>query len=210
MRRGWCEICDGVGVRCNGLRCNRRLTSGQRPASYQPRATPWVHHHKFLLQAEGLRHIVRRMPQSLSQVILHIVFSTKDRRPFLDPSIRPRMHAYLATVCRDCGCEAYRVGGVADHVHIAARMGRTISQADLLEKIKKTSSAWIKTQGKQFQSFFWQSGYGSFSIGQSQLDDLIRYVNNQETHHRTKTFQEEYRELLLKYNVEFDERYVWD
>ena len=150
------------------------------------------------------------MPQSLSQVIIHIVFSTKDRQPWLDPVIRPRMHAYLATVCRDCKCEAYRVGGVADHVHIATKLGRTISQADLLEKIKKTSSAWIKTQGKQFQSFFWQSGYGSFSIGQSQLDDLIRYVNNQETHHRTKTFQEEYRELLLKYNVEFDERYVWD
>ena len=87
------------------------------------------------------------MPQSLNQVIIHIVFSTKDREPWLDPAIRPRMHAYLATVCRDCKCEAYRVGGVADHVHIAARLGRTISQSELLEKIKKTSSAWIKTQG---------------------------------------------------------------
>jgi putative transposase len=81
------------------------------------------------------------MPQSLSQVILHIVFSTKDRRPWLDPAMRPRMHAYLATVCRDCECEAYRVGGAADHVHLAARLARTITQAELLEKIKKTSSA---------------------------------------------------------------------
>jgi len=115
-----------------------------------------------------------------------------------------------ATVCRDCGREAYRVGGVADHVHIAARLGRTISQSELLEKIKKTSSAWIKTQGSDYSSFFWQGGYGAFSVGFSQLDDLVRYVENQEPHHKTKTFQEEYRELLRKYNVPFDERYVWD
>lgn len=150
------------------------------------------------------------MPQSLSQVILHIVFSTKDRRPWLDPAIRPRMHAYLATLCRDCDCQAYRVGGAADHVHIAARLARTVSQAALLEKIKKTSSAWIKTQGEQYGSFFWQGGYGDFSIGWSQLEELVHYIDGQEQHHRTRTFQEEYRDLLRKYYVEFDERYVWD
>jgi putative transposase len=150
------------------------------------------------------------MPQSLSQVILHIVFSTKDRRPWLDPAIRPRMHGYLATLCRDCDCQAYRVGGVADHVHIAARLARTLSQAELLEKIKKTSSAWMKTQGEQYGSFFWQGGYGDFSIGWSQLEELVRYIDGQEQHHRTKTFQEEYRNLLQKYHVEFDERYFWD
>src|SRR5437867_2387276 len=150
------------------------------------------------------------MPQSLSQVLIHIVFSTKDRHPWLDPDVRPRMHAYLATVCRDCRCEAYRVGGVADHVHIAARLARTISQSELLEKIKKTSSAWIKTQGTDYEHFFWQGGYGAFSIGFSQIDDLMRYIDNQESHHKTKTFQEEYRELLQKYSVSFDERYVWD
>ena len=96
------------------------------------------------------------MPQSLSQVLLHIVFSTKERQPLLDSEIRPRMHAYLATVCRDFQCEAYRVGGVADHVHLAVRLSRTISQSELLEKIKKTSSAWIKTQADQYGSFFWQ------------------------------------------------------
>jgi REP element-mobilizing transposase RayT len=150
------------------------------------------------------------MPQSLSKVFIHIVFSTKDRQPLLDPEIRPRMHAYLATVCRDCECEAYRVGGVADHVHLAVRLGRTISQSELLEKIKKSSSAWIKTQGDQYASFFWQAGYGCFSVGYSQLDELVRYIEKQELHHRTKTFQEEYRELLRKYRVDFDERYVWD
>ena len=150
------------------------------------------------------------MPQSLSQVILHIVFGTKERRPWLDLEIRPRMHAYLATVCRDCGCEAYRVGGTADHVHLAARLSRTISQAELLEEIKKTSSAWIKRQGSQYGGFFWQGGYGDFSIGWSQLAELIRYIDRQEQHHRTQTFEQEYRELLRKYHVDFDERYVWD
>jgi len=99
---------------------------------------------------------------------------------------------------------------VADHVHIAARLARTISQAELLEKIKKTSSAWIKRQGQEYEPFFWQGGYGAFSVGWSQLEELVRYVDRQEEHHRTRTFQEEYRNLLQKYNVQFDERYVWD
>lgn len=102
------------------------------------------------------------------------------------------------------------MGGPADHVHIAARLARTISQAELLEKIKKTSSAWIKHQGSQYGGFFWQGGYGDFSIGWSQLEELVRYIDHQEEHHRTHTFQEEYRNLLNKYHVECDERYVWD
>ena len=150
------------------------------------------------------------MPQSLSQVILHVVFSTKDRRPWLDAAIRLRMHAYLATLCRDCDCEAYRVGGTTDHVHIAARLARTVSQAALLEKIKKTSSTWIKTQGEAYRAFHWQGGYGDFSIGWSQLEELVRYIDRQEEHHHKLTFQDEYRNLLKKYHVEFDERYVWD
>ena len=162
----------------------------------------------FGVNASGKHNLP--MPQSLSRVIIHVVFSTKDRRPWLDPDIRPRMHAYLATVCRDCDCEAYRVGGVADHVHIATRLARTLSQADFVEKIKKTSSAWIKQQGEPYHSFFWQNGYGGFSIGWSQMEDLTRYIDNQEEHHRTHTFQDEYRDLLRKYHREFDERYVWD
>ena len=104
------------------------------------------------------------------------------------------MHGYLATVCRDCGCEAYRVGGPADHIHIAARLSRTVTQAELLEKIKKTSSAWIKNQGEAYHSFHWQGGYGDFSIGWSQLEDLVKYIDHQEEHHRTRTFQEECRD----------------
>src|SRR5258706_13384992 len=138
------------------------------------------------------------MPQSLSQIIIHIVFSTKNRRPLLDLSIQPRMHAYLATLCRDCECEAYRVGGTADHVHLAARLARTISQAELLEKIKKLSSAWIKTQVEQYGSFHWQAGYGDFSVGWSQLEDVVGYIETQEQHHRTRWFHDEYRDRLWK------------
>jgi putative transposase len=166
----------------------------------------------FLLQANGLPHIYeqRLMPQSLSQVILHLVFSTKDRQLWLNAGISERMHAYLATIVRDRDCEAYQVGGVSDHVHLAIRLGRTISQADLIEIIKTNSSTWIKKQGNSYRSFFWQRGYGAFSIGYSQLESLIHYIEIQKEHHRTKTFQEEYRELLNKYHVAFDERYMWD
>ena len=150
------------------------------------------------------------MPQSLSRVIVHIIFSTKDREPWLESDVRPRMHAYLATVCRDLGAELVRVGGVADHVHIVTTLPRTMSQAELIEKIKKVSSKWIKTLAARYRGFFWQRGYGAFSVSPSQLDDVLRYIETQQEHHRTSTFQEEYRALLRKHGLDFDERYVWD
>ncbi|MET0253272.1 MAG: IS200/IS605 family transposase [Terrimicrobiaceae bacterium] len=150
------------------------------------------------------------MPQSLSKVIIHIIFSTKDRYPLLDTNIRPRMHAYLATICRDAGAETFRVGGVADHVHLITTLPRTLSQADMLEGLKKKSSKWIKGLAPDYRHFYWQRGYGAFSVSRSQLDALLEYVETQEEHHRSRTFQEEYREFLHKYGVEYDERYVWD
>ena len=120
------------------------------------------------------------------------------------------MHKYLATVVRNCGCECYRVGGVADHVHIAVRLSRTITVASLIEGIKSPSSKWIKTQGSEFRDVAWQSGYGAFSVGYDGLDSLISYIDNQEEHHRTKTFQEEYLELLKRYGVKYDLRYLWE
>jgi putative transposase len=130
------------------------------------------------------------MPQSLSLVIIHVIFSTKDRHPFLDPNIRPKMHAYLSTVTRNIGCEAYRIGGVADHVHLAIRMSRTITIAD--------------------RSFAWQRGYGCFSVGPADVEALRAYIDDQENHHKTRTFQEEFRMFLKKYGVAYDEAYVWD
>jgi len=150
------------------------------------------------------------MPQSLSKVILHIIFSTKNREPWLDPKLRPRLHAYLATICRDLGCDFVRVGGVADHVHIVATLPRIVSQAQLIEQIKKLSSKWTKTLDVRYRGFFWQRGYGVFSVSPSQVDSVLEYVNKQHEHHRTRTFQQEYRELLRKHGMDFDERYVWD
>jgi len=150
------------------------------------------------------------MPQPLSKVILHIVFSTKNREPWLDSHVRPRMHAYLATICRDVGAEVVRVGGVGDHVHIVTTLPRTVSQAELVERIKKVSSKWIKTLDARSRGFFWQRGYGAFSVSPNQIEAVLQYVEAQEEHHRTRTFQEEYCELLRKHGVDFDERYVWD
>ena len=150
------------------------------------------------------------MPQSLSKVILHIVFSTKKREPWLDSTARPRMHAYLATICRDLEGDALCVGGVADHVHIITTLPRTLSQAELIEGIKKPSSKWIKSLQARYRGFSWQRGYATFSVSPSQLAPVLQYVQRQEEHHRTRSFQEEYRGLLHKHGIEFDERYVWD
>ena len=150
------------------------------------------------------------MPQSLSLVILHVIFSTKDRQPYLNPDTRPKLHAYLATVARNAGCEAYRVGGVADHVHLAIRLSRTVTLADLIQDLKTTSSKWLKPQSPALAAFAWQRGYGCFSVGPTDVDGLKAYIDDQENHHRTRTFQEEFRMFLKKYGVEYDEAYVWD
>jgi len=150
------------------------------------------------------------MPQSLSKVILHIIFSTKNREPWLDSNVRPCMYAYLATICRDLGADVVRVGGVADHVHIITTLPRIVSQAELIEKVKKTSSKRIKALDPRYRGFFWQRGYGAFSVSPSQLDAVMQYVEAQLEHHRIRTFQEEYRELLRRHGVDFDERYVRD
>lgn len=150
------------------------------------------------------------MPQSLSNVILHIIFSTKNREPWLDSGVRSRMHRYLATICRDFGAELVQVGGVSDHVHIVTALPRTLSQAQIVEQLKTASSKWIKALDARYRNFFWQRGYAAFSVSPSQLDAILKYIEGQQEHHRTRTFQEEYRALLRRHGVDFDERYVWD
>jgi len=116
----------------------------------------------------------------------------------------------MATIARSAGCDCYRAGGVGDHVHLAIRLSRTMTIASLVEELKTSSSKWLKTQQKELDRFSWQRGYGAFSVGPSDLDAVVAYIDNQEEHHRTKSFQEEFRAFLAKYGVEFDERYVWD
>lgn len=150
------------------------------------------------------------MAQSLSNVLLHVVFSTKNRRPWINIEIEEELFKYIAGICRNLDCPCHKIGAADDHIHIACSLSRTTAISKLLEEIKTSSSKWIKTKGDRYKDFAWQNGYGAFSIGQSQLDDLRRYIGNQREHHRLISFQEEFRQLLAKYQVEFDERYVWD
>jgi len=150
------------------------------------------------------------MPQSLANILVHLVFSTKNRAPLIAPEIEGELYPYLASICRACKSPAHAIGGTDDHVHIALSLARTISVADLLEEVKGSSSKWIKTKGPQYAAFAWQNGYGAFSIGQSQLPALKGYVAKQKEHHRRQTYQEEFREFLKRYQVAYDERYVWD
>lgn len=126
----------------------------------------------------------------------------------LDAAIRPALFSYLATVARNADCECYRVGGVEDHVHLAIRLSRTTNIAKLVEELKSSSSRWLKTEG--LAKFAWQRGYGVFSVGPSDLEALVGYIDRQEMHHRKQTFQEEFLAFLRKYGMDVDERYLWD
>lgn len=150
------------------------------------------------------------MPQSLAKLYAHLVFSTKNREPNLDDEIRPRVHAYLATIVRSLDSPWVIVGGVADHVHLLFDMGKHHAPAAFVEQIKRESSKFVKTLGARYKRFYWQRGYGMFSVGPAHRDEAEAYVRNQEEHHRTKSFQDEFRAMLRRYGVEFDEQYVWD
>jgi len=150
------------------------------------------------------------MPQSFALIIVHLVFSTKDRTPILAAPIRTALHAYLATVARNAGCECFRVGGVADHVHLAINLSRTTTTAKMVEELKTSSSRWLKAQSPTFAAFAWQRGYGAFSVGPSDLVALRHYIDTQEKHHHKLTFEEELRSFLAKYGIEHDERHMWD
>jgi len=150
------------------------------------------------------------MPQSLAKILLHLVFSTKHREPWIAEPVQPRLHAYLAGACRALGSEAYRVGGTDNHVHIGCSLPRTVAVSTLLEEIKKSSSQWMKQQEGVPDIFSWQAGYAAFSLGHSQLPALLRYIENQPEHHRARTFNEELLEILNRYGVDYDQRYLWD
>jgi putative transposase len=150
------------------------------------------------------------MPQSLSRILVHLVFSTKNREPILTPSIQNELHPYLAGTLDNIGCPSIQVGGMEDHVHLFFGLSRTRTIADVVETVKTSSSKWIKTKGVGLAEFHWQLGYGAFSVSQSDADAAVAYIRNQAQHHQKWTFQDEYRRLLERYQVAFDEQYVWD
>jgi REP element-mobilizing transposase RayT len=151
------------------------------------------------------------MAQSLSKILLHVVFSTKDRRPLLrDRALRDEMHRYVGGILAGLDCPSIIVGGVEDHVHLLCILSRTCTPADMVKEVKRSSSLWIKKRAPEHVDFAWQNGYGIFSIGYSQMEEVRRYIAGQEEHHQKLTFQDEFRRLLQRYEVTFDEAYVWD
>ena len=150
------------------------------------------------------------MGQSLSQIYIHLIFSTKQREPSLQGRLRTQTHAYLAAVLNNHGSQAVKIGGTNDHVHLLFRISKNRSLAEVVEEVKTSSSKWIKTQGPGLGGFHWQNGYGGFSVSPGDVDGLVQYIEQQETHHSATSFQEEYRRFLQRYEIECDERYLWD
>ena len=150
------------------------------------------------------------MGQSLVKNYIHIVFSTKYREPLIHPPVESELHAYLGGICNKLDCTVITVGGYTDHIHILCMMSKKIALMKLMEELKSHSSKWIKTKGAGYESFYWQDGYGAFSVNPSEVDTVISYIANQHEHHSNKTFQDEYRSFLKKYKVDYDEKYVWD
>jgi REP element-mobilizing transposase RayT len=151
------------------------------------------------------------MPQSFVQIYLHIVFSTKNRAPFFqDKTLRGNLHGYLGGTCRNLDSPSLAIGGVEDHVHIHCRLSKMQSVSELIRELKRDSSKWVKEQDPKLHSFYWQQGYGVFSISPSHVEVLKEYIHNQEEHHRTETFQDEFRRLCRKYGLAIDERYAWE
>ncbi|MCI0333322.1 MAG: IS200/IS605 family transposase [Planctomycetes bacterium] len=151
------------------------------------------------------------MSQSLAKILVHTVFSTKERRPFLqERTVREEMHRYLGGILSKLDCQPIIVGGVEDHVHLLCAFSRTCQASEMVKEVKRGSSLWIKTKRADVQEFSWQNGFGIFSIGFSQVPAVKRYIVGQEEHHKTITYQDEFRTLLKRYEIEYDERYVWD
>ncbi len=147
------------------------------------------------------------MPQSLIKIIVHVVFSTKDRVRMITPAIEPRLFGYISAIIENNGAKMIIAGGDADHIHILISVGR-VDIAELIGDIKRETSKWMKQQGSK--KFYWQRGYGAFSIGRSQVPAAKRYISTQKEHHKKQTFQDEFRQLCRKYEVDLDERFCWD
>lgn len=150
------------------------------------------------------------MSQSLSKILIHLVFSTKNRECFIDNAIAPRLYAYMSGVFIKMESPAVLIGGTEDHTHSLFVLSKNHAPARVIKEVKRASSIWMKDQGQPYRRFFWQNGYGEFSIGESGVPKLKAYILNQKEHHKKITFQDEMRAFYKKYNVKYDERFCWD
>jgi putative transposase len=153
---------------------------------------------------------IQIMTQSLSKMYVHIVFHTKYNQPFILPEIENELYAYIGGIIKANQSIPIKIGGVSDHIHILAAMSKNISLAKFVEEIKRNTSRWIKTKGKEYQNFAWQGGYGGFSVSSSALNVVSRYIENQKEHHRKVSFKDEYVQFLQEYKIDYDEDYLWD
>jgi putative transposase len=149
------------------------------------------------------------MPQSFAPLHCHIVFSTKQRQPLIQPDLQSRLFNYIGGIVRNHSCVLVAAGGMPDHVHLLVSLSRTLAMADAVRLIKTNSSSWIHDE-LQIRDFQWQAGYGAFAVSYSNIETVKIYLANQEEHHRVRSFQEEFRELLRRHGLEWDEQYVWD
>jgi putative transposase len=147
------------------------------------------------------------MGQSLSNILTHIIFSTKNRLPLIHDRIDLRLHGYIRVICKDHECPLLQIGGVADHIHLLVNLSRKLSVSKFVNEIKSHSSKWIKTIDCDLQDFAWQSGYGAFSVGQLEYQKVIDYISNQKEHHKVISFQEEYLRFLKTYGMKYDEKW---
>ncbi len=150
------------------------------------------------------------MAQSLSNILIHIIFSAKNRVPFITKEIEKELYGYIVGIAKEYDSHVYEIGGVEDHIHILASLSRTMTISKLIEELKKGSSKWIKTKNTQYFDFSWQNGYAALSIGYSNVKALREYIQNQNEHHKKNLFQDEMRLFLNKYEISFDEKYIWD
>ena len=150
------------------------------------------------------------MPQSLANILIHIVFSTKNREDLIVPFIETELYRYMASIYQKKSCPALVIGGTTNHIHTLCRLERAITIAYLLQHVKKCTSKWIKVKYPDSADFAWQSGYGVFSIGASNIEQVTQYIRTQKQHHQDISFETEYKTLLQRYSIDYDERYMWD
>ena len=150
------------------------------------------------------------MGQSLVCLLVHMVFSTKQRIPLITGDLQPHLYAYMGTVLRSHDSRLLSAGGIADHIHLLASVGKQLAISDLVREVKAKSSGWVHREFPKMKKFWWQSGYAAFSVSSSGTETVKRYIESQREHHKRVTFQDELRTLLRLHNVEFDEKYLWD
>ena len=150
------------------------------------------------------------MSQSLAQIYIHIVFSTKYRKPLILPKTEEELYAYIGGIIKGLKGNSIKINGVSNHIHILTTLPKTVTLSKYLEEIKRSSSKWIKTKGDNYKNFSWQRGYGAFSVSSYKVDVVKNYIAKQKEHHKSQGFKEEFIKFLDEYKIEYDERYLWD